>query len=313
LAATLGLALLVAGSAGAARTASAIVLNDSTGRTVTLNAPAKRIVALEWSYAEDVLALQVPLVGVADIPGYRSWLRTPPIKTDGSVTDVGTRAQPSLEKIAALRPDLIITSVTRVGDTLSQLSAIAPTLVFNAYPTNGRTQYDDMVWTFNMLAKATGKQARAAQLLKQLNGTYASAKKLLAKRGVTKHTVTTTQAFTTGGQSVARLFTPSAMVAQILEKIGLKDGWNGDPGQFGFTSVGLESLSKLPEDSYLLFVAQSNDNPFAGSWLNNPAYQALPIVKAGRVLSLRADTWFFGGPLSAGQLVRQVVARLAPA
>jgi iron complex transport system substrate-binding protein len=302
------LSLLVAGPAGAR--AQKITLKDGIGRTVTIPKQATRIVALEWSLAEDVLALKPSaLAGVADIKGYRTWLKTPPIR-DG-VTDVGTRAQPSLEAIAALQPDLILASSIRVGDTLPQLSAIAPTLVFNQYPTK-ITQYEEMEQTFNTVAKATSTQLRAKKLLKQIAGTYARAKRILTQRGVTRSPVTATQAFTAGGQSVARLFTPNALVSQIIAKMGLRIGWAGDPGQFGFTSVGLEGISRLPSDGYLLVVAQPHDNPFLGSWANNSAYQALPMVKANKVVVLRSDTWFFGGPVSAGQLVRQILARLAP-
>jgi ferric hydroxamate transport system substrate-binding protein len=304
----LALCLLVAGPAGA-RTQK-ITLKDGIGRTVTIPKQASRVVALEWSLAEDVLALKpTVLVGVADIKGYRTWLKTPPIK-DG-VTDVGTRAQPSLETIAALKPDLILTASIRVGDTLPQLSAIAPTLVFNQYPTS-ITQYQEMEQTFNTIAKATSTQLRAKKLLSQVEGTYTRAKRILAQRGITRFPVTATQAFTAGGQSVARLFTPKALVSQVIAKMGLRIGWDGDPGQFGFTTVGLEGISRLPADGYLLVVAQPNDNPFVGSWAGNSAYQALPMVKANKVLILRSDTWFFGGPISAGQLVRQILARLTP-
>lgn len=309
LVAALAVALLGAGPAAAK--SQAIRLTDGTGRTVTIAKQATRVVALEWSLAENVLALKpTVLVGVADIKGYRAYVKTPGIKD--SVVDVGTRAQPSLEAIAALRPDLILTSSIRVGETLPQLAAIAPTLVFDQYPKN-MTQYEEMVQTFNTIAKATSTQIRAAKLLKQVEGTYARAKRILTQRGVIRSPVTATQAYTVGGQSIARLFTPNALVSQILAKMGLKIGWNGDPGQYGFTIVGLEGISRLPNDGYLLVVAQPNDNPFAGSWAGNSAYQALPMVKANRVLTLRADTWFFGGPVSAGQLVRQVLARLAPA
>jgi ferric hydroxamate transport system substrate-binding protein len=295
--------------AAGATASTSITLQDDTGSTVVIPHTAKRIVALEWTFAEDALALKATVVGVTDIKGYKSWLKTPPIPSD--VADVGTRAQPSLEAIAALRPDLILTATIRVGDTLPQLSSIAPTLVFDPYP-KATTQYAEMESAFTTIAKATGTQKRAALLLKQVHGTFAKAKAILTKKGVTKHPISTTQAFTSGGQSIARLFTPDAMVTQILEKMGLQPAWKGDSGAFGFTSVGLEGLAKLPDDAYLLFVAQASDNPFAGSWQNNSAYQALPIVKAGHVLSLRPDTWFFGGPISAGQLARQVLARLAP-
>lgn len=303
--ATLALAGAASGAVERDARSSAITLRDGLGRTVTIPRPAKRVVALEWTYGENVLALQGNLVGMADIKNYRVWLKTPPVKS--SVVDVGTRQQPSLEAIAALEPDLILTASIRVGESLRQLSAIAPTLVFDPYRKDA-SQYGEMEATFRTIAKAVGKEARARMLLKQLTGTYGKGRTLLRRERISR--VTVAQAYTTGGQSVARLFTSNALVSQVLQRMGLTIGWRGDPGQYGFTTVGLEGITTLPDDGYLLYVAQPNDNPFAGNWASSSAYRALPMVRAGRVVSLRPDTWFFGGPVSMGQFVRQVLARL---
>src|SRR5690554_3608607 len=74
---------------------------------VELEGPVQNVVALEWTYAEDLLAVGVQPVGVADIEGYNSWVQIEE-KLDQGVVDIGTRQEPSLEKIAELNPDLII-------------------------------------------------------------------------------------------------------------------------------------------------------------------------------------------------------------
>ena len=54
------------------------------------------------------------------------------LSLDGETTsDVGSPTQPNLEKIAALKPDLILTSKNRLGDGYGQLAQIAPTVVFD--------------------------------------------------------------------------------------------------------------------------------------------------------------------------------------
>ena len=42
--------------------------------TTELPAPAKRVVVLEWTYAEDLLAVGVQPVGSADIANYKKWV-----------------------------------------------------------------------------------------------------------------------------------------------------------------------------------------------------------------------------------------------
>lgn len=77
---------------------------------VTLDKPAQRVVVLEWTFTEDLVALGVQPVGNADNANYKVYV-TPEAALDSSVVDVGTRNEPNLEAIAALKPDLIISNV----------------------------------------------------------------------------------------------------------------------------------------------------------------------------------------------------------
>src|SRR5690606_21233751 len=69
--------------------------------------PVQRIVALEWTYVEGLLALGVQPVGIADLGGYAAWVTIGP-QLSPDVVSVGTRQEPSIESIAHLQPDLII-------------------------------------------------------------------------------------------------------------------------------------------------------------------------------------------------------------
>ena len=104
-------------------TQGGLTVTDSRGQ-VSLEGPAKKVVALEWTYAEDLLAVGVEPVGVADIKGYHDWITAGPRLDDG-VKEVGTRQQPSLETIRALEPDLIITSKHRAEANIDDLEKIA--------------------------------------------------------------------------------------------------------------------------------------------------------------------------------------------
>src|SRR5690242_17122902 len=44
------------------------------GKTCITENP-QRVVALEWTYVEDLLALGVQPVGIADIEGYKAWVK----------------------------------------------------------------------------------------------------------------------------------------------------------------------------------------------------------------------------------------------
>lgn len=91
--------------------AFAATVQDEHG-TFTLEKTPQRIVVLELSFADALAAVDVIPIGIADdndakriLPEVRAHLKP--------WQSVGTRAQPSLEAIAALKPDLIIADSSR--------------------------------------------------------------------------------------------------------------------------------------------------------------------------------------------------------
>src|SRR5699024_3291217 len=83
-----------------------ITIEDAMGEQ-TIEGVPENIVVLEWSYAEDLLALGIQPAGVADLDGFHQWVNIDK-EFDESVEDVGTRQEPNLEAISRLNPDLII-------------------------------------------------------------------------------------------------------------------------------------------------------------------------------------------------------------
>ena len=67
----------------------------------------QRVVALDFMFAESVIALDLVPVGMADTAFYPGWLGYQSERL-ANVTDIGSRQEPGLEAIAAVKPDLII-------------------------------------------------------------------------------------------------------------------------------------------------------------------------------------------------------------
>lgn len=285
-------------------TASPITLKDSHGE-VKLNQPAKRVIVLEWTFTEDLIALGVQPIGNADNEGYKQWV-TSEAALDASVTDVGTRSEPNLEAIAALKPDLIIKTSDNIPEVYDQLKAIAPTLEFDMYKGNGY-DYDRMVEVFNEVAKAVGKEDQAKQVLTDLDTHYDQAKEKLKAAGKEGMHYALTQAFTSQNAASLRMFTDNSVVVGTLDKIGMVNDWKSDQtDKYGFTTVGIESLSKV-KDSSLLYIVQPDDDVFGAPMKNNSVWNQLNFVKEKRTYPLDGSTWTFGGPLSSKVLVDQVV------
>lgn len=77
-------------AAASGKPAEKITLTDAKGTKVTLDGPATKVVATEWNVVEDLVALGVDPVGVADVKGYTAWNTAAPLT--GTPKDIGTAA-----------------------------------------------------------------------------------------------------------------------------------------------------------------------------------------------------------------------------
>lgn len=301
---TLLLLLIFAAGAQAQDTAACQagfrLVTHTMGETCVPENP-QRVVALEWTYVEDLLSVGVQPVGIADIQGYHDWVRVP-VALDGQVVDVGDRSEPNLEAIAALNPDLIIGVHFRLTENYDDLSAIAPTLVFNPYPADlSVSQYEEMTTTFTTIAAAVNREAEGQAVLAHMQDTYAQAQAALEAAGRGGEPFILSQGWTYDSVATFRLFTDNAMAVQILEQIGLQNAWDDAPQLYGFTEIGIEGFADLQNTDFNFFyVAQDSDNDF---FAESPLWSSMAFVQSGRAYWIGGDVWLFGGPLSAELLV----------
>ncbi|OQO95085.1 Fe3+-citrate ABC transporter substrate-binding protein [Saccharomonospora piscinae] len=274
---------------------------------VELSEPATKVVSLEWAYTEELLALGVTPVGVADGESYDSWVTADGAQLPDGVTEVGSRQEPSIEKIRSLDPDLIVSDVDRLSANIDQLRDIAPVLAFQ--PTES-PQLETMRTNFGELAKAVGKQDEADGVLADLDAKIDSVSESLAEAEAEGRPFALAQGYTTEGAPGIRMMTSESLSASLLESAGLTNGWRGEPDDWGMTTVGVEALTRVDEDATFLYVALESDDPFTGALADNPVWAELPFVAEDRVRALDPGTWLFGGPLSAMQLLDETAQAL---
>ena len=121
----------------------------------------KRVVVLDTGELDDVTLLGIDPVG-AVAPHFKTEGGFPTyLKGElGGTEDVGPLLEPNLEKIASLKPDLILSSKVRHEKVYDKLSAIAPTVF---------TETTGGVWKENLKvhAEALGLEKEAAAKLKE--------------------------------------------------------------------------------------------------------------------------------------------------
>ncbi|MCC8434267.1 iron-siderophore ABC transporter substrate-binding protein [Brevibacillus sp. M2.1A] len=277
----------------------------------TIKGTPKRIVALEWSSAEHLLALGIQPVGIADIPNMKKWVKLP-VEIAPEVVDVGSRTSPNLESIMMLKPDLIIGIKRNVEANYDEMSKIAPTIAFDTNPAEGQgSQYDRMIEIFKQIADITGKNAEAEAALKDLDKTYAEAKEKLTKAGADKVPFVLAMGYSSQNAVEFRLSTDNSTAASILIHIGLTNKYK--PKKFEQTGMTLADVEALPalQDANFLHIIQNDDNVIENQLKNNPVWNGLTFVKENRVYALGGDLWPYGGTMSAKILANKAVDLLA--
>ncbi|MGE3284719.1 MAG: ABC transporter substrate-binding protein [Pseudonocardia sp.] len=284
-----------------------VSVTDMRGKQIDLPAPASRIVALEWNVAEHAVSLGVMPVGVADISGYGKWVKAEPL--DASVTDVGVRGEPSVDSIAALRPDLILATDELPDSAIQQMERLAP-VAFVPGGANG-DGYGQMERNLAFVATVTGTRAKATELMAALDATIAQGKTALADRSGSSFMFA--DGWVEGGQVSIRPYGKGSLISDVTERLGMVNAWTepGDP-VYGLGQTDVEGLTRVGDPAFL-YIANDGDggDPFATTLATNAVWTSLPFVKEGDTHRLPDGIWMFGGPTSMQQYVNAVVGALA--
>lgn len=155
--ALLSIVLVLTGCSPTGQTPTTQYITDDLGRLVTINGTPQRIVSLAPSNTEILFALGLgdKVVGVTDYCNY------PPEALNK--TKVGGYINPDIEKIVALKPDLVLVAYGTPMDVINSMVGLGLT-VFGIKTTN----LDDLLNDIRTVGKITGKEAEAIALTSQM-------------------------------------------------------------------------------------------------------------------------------------------------
>ncbi|MFT7840936.1 iron-siderophore ABC transporter substrate-binding protein [Saccharothrix sp. BKS2] len=281
-----------------------VTATDARGKEVRLDAPAQRVVALEWAEAEMVASLGVMPVGVADAAGYRAWNRAAPL--DEGVADVGTRAEPSVDSIVALDPDVVIMAEGRDATLAGRLEEYVPVVVTKS--TDASRNFDRLREELGVIAAVIGKDIEADTLLDEMDQALADGRKAVADGGAAGTPFVMADGWVEGSTVNIRPFGKGSLVSDTAEALGLVNAWTGEvDAQWGLGATDVEGMTAITDPRTVLFYSASEDDVFTTGLAQNPVWQRLPFVASGRVVKLEPGTWTFGGPKSVVRVAEQFV------
>ncbi|MBL1378705.1 iron-siderophore ABC transporter substrate-binding protein [Zobellella sp. CGMCC 1.18722] len=268
----------------------AVEVSDSLGRHEFATVP-QRVVALNWAAAEHLLELGVTPLAVADTAGYREWVVQPALPA--GVEDVGMRQEPNLERLAELKPDLIL-SGDQQRDLLPRLSQIAPVLHFDSFSSE-HNNAEAARRVFLTLARVLDREARAEQRLAALEQGFEQLRaRLHAHFGDPLPRVTVVRLM---DSSHVRIYGDNGMPQYALERLGIAPALEVPVSQWGQVQKKLTDLGAI-RDGVVLYIEPF---PEADKLFATPLWRAMPFVRTGR-LAAAPSTWTYGGVMSLGYL-----------
>nr|WP_282557802.1 iron-siderophore ABC transporter substrate-binding protein [Providencia burhodogranariea] len=265
--------------------AQTISITDGLGEQ-HFAAPPKRVVALDWDLLEQLLTLNIVPVGATELSSYQQWVVEPAIPS--SIEEVGTRAEPNLEKISQLHPDVIIATSSQ-EDLLPLLQKIAPVVYL---PNFGREDNAGAVTiaNFNTLAELFERTELAKQFLSNMDKRFTELK---AKLAIAFDEQPSVAVIRFSSLSTVFLYTDNSTLNYVLEQLGLKPAILLPARPWGIEQQRINSLQFI-DDGYVLYIKPfADESQLATSIL----WQSMPFVKQRHVNSVR-PVWNYGGVFS---------------
>lgn len=260
---------------------------DDTGRTIALERPAKRIIALYGAYNEILAAmgLEERLVARTKID------RLPPSIV--SKPSIGTHMRPNVEMVLALKPDLIIQGggrrlammpVNQLRDQGMRVAVFSP------------VSFQDLFSVIERLGTLTGEPQAARGVVASMKARLDRVKKKL--KGISRRPRVCFEVrypnFLAAGKK--------SIVSDVIEHAG---GLNCISVEKKLVRVNIETLIECNPQYYIIQKGAMNRNP--GTPADRPHFHVLDAIKQGRVLTVDEQVFSRPGPRSVDAV--EILAR----
>jgi len=289
---------------GAARTAERTV-NGTLG-SVTIHGTPTRIVALEFSFVDDLVQVGISPVGIADDNDPTRII--PPVRAKlGQYTSVGLRQTPNLETIASLHPDLIIADATRDVNIYNQLQKIAPTVALDSL----QEAYLPNLHAAIVVGQAVNKCGAMVRRVEQDKLVMQRMKNAVMKatngKGETRRTM-----FVVDTNKIWNVHSNLAYTPSLLQAIGITPANVLPPtkANLGNPYIVMTEEDLLANNPDIMFAANNPPNALYDTWSKDALWQNLNAVKNHQVYLVNTNLWSKARGLEAGELIAQQAVHL---
>lgn len=274
-------------------------VTDVVGTSVNVPAKPQRVVTLSELDLDTTLALSITPVGLTAGRGQKT---APHYLADrvANVPVVGQVTGPEMDKVIQAKPDLILAGQVSDQQVLTQLRAIAPTVV--TYQQN--TPWKQAVTT---IGNALNQADATTALLSAYDTKVAATRTALGT-----HAQESVSVARWAGNSVTVL-QQGVFVSDVLKDVGVtRPAEQAKPSQGHSTPISMEALGQIDADHLFIGTLDPSQTASLTTALQQPAFKELNAVKQGHVTTVDGSAWTsLGGPLAANAVLDQLKQAMA--
>lgn len=266
----------------------------------TLPDVPQRIISLDDITTEILLALGVKPVGVANVSSYNR--QGKPLREHlKGIPSLGSGQQPNLERLVALEPDLIMGTSSVHAALFQRLNSLAPTIL---YDVSLEPTPDDAVAVgialMEHVAGLTGTEEKAQEVRAELEAVLTEGRRVAEKTGLVGRPVSVL--YPLPDQGLFIVSNEKTLVVSLANRLGGTNPWPLQDSSVIHKRIELHALAREP-DLRLFFIGNFKGNTMFDSSL----WQAIPVAGRSHYGFLPTDYWSFGGPLSAMEIMSQMI------
>ncbi|WP_273127275.1 ABC transporter substrate-binding protein [Metabacillus sp. HB246100] len=262
----------------------------------------ERVVILTNEGTEALLALDVKPVGAVMSWDQDPWYEHISAEMEG-VEVVGDEIEVNVEKIAELKPDLIIGNKIRQEALYDQLKGIAPT-VFS----------DDLAgdWkiNFELYAKALNLSDKGAEVMAEYDQKVEELKTTLGDK------VNQEISIVRFSSRPTRIYYTDSFSGVVFEQLGFKRAAHQEKlftednkmGNFA-VEVDKELIPEMDADQ-LFYFTYADSAAVEEEWINDPLWQNLSAVKEGNAHKVSDIIWNTAGGVKAANLMLEDIEKI---
>ena len=233
----------------------------------------KRIVTLDYALASTLLSIGAKPIGVASLADWGRWVVDPPIPAD--VVDIGSSWEVNFELLAALKPDLILTT-PYLEALKSRLETFAPVVSIPVYSGEGEPVLPAAYKATETIGDLIGMGGEARAFLARAEATFDRCRQRLAGNDMRVLLVNIMDI------RHVRIFGAPGLYHGVLQRLGIDNAWTGTGNYWGFQTMGIEELAAFDDPRIRLFALEPLPRDVLPKLTTSPIWQALPATRDGR-------------------------------